>query len=194
MLLSNGEDQILLPSENETQVSNYDSVDGLLLVSKVYTDVAVVPEHQKNELQHFISSLQREVEELRLKQGIVDEKRRQALSKILDIKGSIRVFCRIRPNLLTEKRRNYEPVSAESERIRVKFGGTRKEFEFDKVFRQETTQDPKGLVEIEGLSEVQISDCAKARWWYNKGKRFRSTSWTNVNEASSRSHCFIYLA
>ena len=48
--------------------------------------------------------------------------------------------------------------------------------------------DPKGLIEIEGLSEVQISDYAKAKWWYNKGKRFRSTSWTNVNEASSRSH------
>ncbi|CAL5184516.1 unnamed protein product [Lathyrus oleraceus] len=299
MLLSNGEDQTqLLPSETETQVSNSDSVEGLLPVSKVYTDVAVVPEQQNNEIQHLISNLQREVEELRLKQRVVDGKRRQALSKILDIKGSIRVFCRIRPNLSKEKRRNYEPVSAESERVRVKFGGTRKEFAFDKVFHQDTTQesvfveveptlrsamdghnvcvfaygqigtgktftmdgtneqlgiipraieelfrqasmdasssftfsmsmlevymghvrdllsprqscrthepltkcnlniqtDPKGLVEIEGLSEVQISESAKARWWYNKGKRFRSTSWTNVNQASSRSHCFIYLA
>ncbi|WJX13122.1 hypothetical protein P8452_03549 [Trifolium repens] len=54
--------------------------------------------------------------------------------------------------------------------------------------------DPKGLVEIEGLSEVQISDCAKAKWWYNKGRRFRSTSWTNVNEASSRSHCLTRIS
>ncbi|XP_027189655.1 kinesin-like protein KIN-14U isoform X2 [Cicer arietinum] len=54
--------------------------------------------------------------------------------------------------------------------------------------------DPKGLVEIEGLSEVQISDYAKARWWYNKGRRFRSTSWTNVNEASSRSHCLTRIS
>ncbi|XP_054804392.1 kinesin-like protein KIN-14U isoform X2 [Prosopis cineraria] len=53
--------------------------------------------------------------------------------------------------------------------------------------------DPKGLVEIEGLSEVQISDSAKARWWYNKGRRARSTSWTNVNEASSRSHCLTRI-
>jgi len=51
--------------------------------------------------------------------------------------------------------------------------------------------DPKGLIEIEGLSEVQISDYAKAKWWYNKGRRFRSTSWTNVNEASSRSHWWV---
>ncbi|XP_022640932.1 kinesin-like protein KIN-14U isoform X2 [Vigna radiata var. radiata] len=54
--------------------------------------------------------------------------------------------------------------------------------------------DPKGLIEIEGLSEVQISDYAKAKWWYNKGRRFRSTSWTNVNEASSRSHCLTRIS
>ncbi|XP_050917979.1 kinesin-like protein KIN-14U [Lathyrus oleraceus] len=90
MLLSNGEDQTqLLPSETETQVSNSDSVEGLLPVSKVYTDVAVVPEQQNNEIQHLISNLQREVEELRLKQRVVDGKRRQALSKILDIKGRV---------------------------------------------------------------------------------------------------------
>ncbi|CAJ2628609.1 unnamed protein product [Trifolium pratense] len=298
MLVFNGEEKILLSSENETEVSKSDSIDGSLPVSTVYTDVGVVPEHQKNELEHFISNLQREVEELRLKQRIVDEKRREALSKILDIKGSIRVFCRIRPNHLTEKRRNSEPISAGSDRIRVKLGGTRKDFEFDKVFPQETSQesvfvevepilrsamdghnvcvfaygqtgtgktftmdgtneqpgiihraleelfrqasmdgsssftfsmsmlevymgsvrdllaprqssrphenmtkcnlniqtDSKGLVEIEGLSEVQISDCAKAKWWYNKGRRFRSTSWTNVNEASSRSHCLTRIS
>ncbi|XP_045815354.1 kinesin-like protein KIN-14U [Trifolium pratense] len=298
MLVFNEEEKILLSSENETEVSKSDSIDGSLPVSTVYTDVGVVPEHQKNELEHFISNLQREVEELRLKQRIVDEKRREALSKILDIKGSIRVFCRIRPNHLTEKRRNSEPISAGSDRIRVKLGGTRKDFEFDKVFPQETSQesvfvevepilrsamdghnvcvfaygqtgtgktftmdgtneqpgiipraleelfrqasmdgsssftfsmsmlevymgsvrdllaprqssrphenmtkcnlniqtDPKGLVEIEGLSEVQISDCAKAKWWYNKGRRFRSTSWTNVNEASSRSHCLTRIS
>ncbi|WJX19440.1 hypothetical protein P8452_09132 [Trifolium repens] len=150
MLVSNGEEKILLSSENETEISKSDSVDGLLPVSTVYTDVGVVPEQQKNELEHFISNLQREVEELRVKQRIVDEKRREALSKILDIKGSIRVFCRIRPNHLTEKRRNSEPVSAGSERIRVKLGGTRKDFEFDKVFPQETSQESV-FVEVEPI-------------------------------------------
>lgn len=59
MLLSNGEDQTqLLPSETETQVSNSYSVEGLLPVLKVYTDVAVVPEQQNNEIQHLISNLQ----------------------------------------------------------------------------------------------------------------------------------------
>ena len=50
------------------------------------------------------------------------------------------MFCRIRPNLVTEKRRISEPVSAGPEKIRVKLGGTRKDFEFDKVFTQETSQ------------------------------------------------------
>ncbi|KAG4908559.1 hypothetical protein JHK82_057221 [Glycine max] len=305
MPVPNGEEQVLLP-ENASEVSespslnlNPDSVDGSPPVSTVYTDVGVVPEHQKNELEHLISNLEGEIEELRLKQKKLDKKRREALSKILDIKGSIRVFCRIRPNLVTEKRKISEPVSAGPEKIQVKFGGTRKDFEFDKVFNQEASQesvfvdvepilrsamdghnvcvfaygqtgtgktftmdgtnkepgiipraleelfrqasldnsssftftmsmlevymgnlrdllsprpsgrpheqymtkcnlniqtDPKGLIEIEGLSEVQISDYAKAKWWYNKGKRFRSTSWTNVNEASSRSHCLTRIS
>jgi kinesin family protein C2/C3 len=58
MLVSNGEEKILLSSENETEISKSDSVDGLLPVSTVYTDVGVVPEQQKNELEHFISNLQ----------------------------------------------------------------------------------------------------------------------------------------
>ncbi|ONI04737.1 hypothetical protein PRUPE_6G337000 [Prunus persica] len=196
-----------------------------------------------------------------------------------------------------DKRRIREPISAGSEKIVVKSAGTRKGFDFDKVFPQETSQedvfaevkpilrsaldghnvcifahgqtgtgktftmdgtseqpgiipralkelfcqasldsssyitfsmsmlevymgslrdllspkpacrpheavtrcnlniqtDPKGLVEIEGLTEVQIVDFAKARWWYNRGRRVRSTSWTNVNEASSRSHCLTRI-
>ncbi|PKI67919.1 hypothetical protein CRG98_011515 [Punica granatum] len=54
--------------------------------------------------------------------------------------------------------------------------------------------DPKGLIEIEGLTEVQISDLGKAKWWYNRGRRARATSWTHVNEASSRSHCLMRIA
>ncbi|XP_019090020.1 PREDICTED: kinesin-like protein KIFC3 isoform X2 [Camelina sativa] len=53
--------------------------------------------------------------------------------------------------------------------------------------------DSKGSVEIEGLTEVEVPDFTKARWWYNKGRRGRSTSWTNVNETSSRSHCLTRI-
>lgn len=42
--------------------------------------------------------------------------------------------------MLAEKRGISEPVSAGSERIRVMFGGTRKDYELDKVFPQEASQ------------------------------------------------------
>ncbi|KAG5626282.1 hypothetical protein H5410_011500 [Solanum commersonii] len=54
--------------------------------------------------------------------------------------------------------------------------------------------DSKGSVEIDGLTEVEISNFTKAKWWYHKGKRVRSTSWTNVNETSSRSHCLTRIS
>ncbi|KAI4350030.1 hypothetical protein L6164_010558 [Bauhinia variegata] len=317
MFISKGEEQILSASENASEdlrssplnlkVDSLD-VDGLppaaefpdsQPVSTIYTDVGVIPEHEKNELQQLTSNLEREgeIEQLRFEQRTLNEKRREALRKLLDIKGNIRVFCRVRPNLLAEKRRISEFMSAGSERIVVKLGGRRKDFEFDKIFPREASQenifvevepilrsaidghnvcvlaygqtgtgktftmdgtneqpgiipraleelfrlasldnsssftfslsmlevymgnlrdllaprssirtyasmtkcnlsiqtDPKGKIEIEGLSEVQISDYAKARWWYNKGRRVRSTSWTNVNEASSRSHCLTRI-
>lgn len=42
--------------------------------------------------------------------------------------------------LLIDKKGNYEPISAGSEKIAIKLAGTRKEFEFDRVFQQETSQ------------------------------------------------------
>ncbi|RRT77845.1 hypothetical protein B296_00009215, partial [Ensete ventricosum] len=65
--------------------------------SVVYMDVNVVPEHDKEGLASAISSLQGsnlsgsvsavEMSELRSKQRYLDAKRREALDKILDIKG-----------------------------------------------------------------------------------------------------------
>ncbi|KAL8115802.1 hypothetical protein AgCh_022342 [Apium graveolens] len=287
-------DQILMADSN-----NVVSLDSLLLksqcVSDTFIDVNVVPEHEKNQLQHTIFSLQEEIVDLKSKLRNHDDKRRQALNNILDIKGSIRVFCRIRPYLCSSRRIIHKPISVESNKIVIRSGGSKKEFEFDKVFTQEESQeniflevepilrsaldgrnvcilaygqtgtgktftmdganespgivpralkmlfqkasldststvvfsismlevylgsvrdllapkptratsisrcnlniqtDIKGSVEIEGLTEVQISDFAKAVWWYTKGKRVRSTSWTNVNEASSRSHCLTRI-
>ncbi|KAA8544993.1 hypothetical protein F0562_019790 [Nyssa sinensis] len=310
MVISTEIEQISLPLENGNDFlkfsplgSNPDSLDGLPQsselpdsppVSALYTDVNVVPEHEKNELEQSISNLEGEIVGLKLKQRSLAEKRREALNKILDIKGCIRVFCRVRP---TDRRRIRQPILVESEKIVVRSPGNRKEFGLDKVFSQEASQedvfvevepilrsaldgnnvcifaygqtgtgktftmegtndspgivpraleelfrqasldssasftfsmsmlevylgnlrdllaakpsgrayqpvsrcnlniqtDPKGLVEIEGLTEVEISNFTKASWWYTKGRRVRSTSWTNVNEASSRSHCLMRI-
>ncbi|XP_010494052.1 PREDICTED: kinesin-like protein KIFC3 isoform X1 [Camelina sativa] len=266
-------------------------------VTLVYTDVNVVPEHERNELENSISNLEGEVLELKSTLKSLDEKRREVLNKIIDTKGSIRVFCRVRPFLVTERRPIREPVSFGPDNVVVRSAGTRKDFEFDKVFHQSATQedvfgevkpilrsaldghnvcvlaygqtgtgktftmdgtneqpglapraikelfneastdhthsvtftmsmleiymgnlkdllsarqslksyetsakcnlniqvDSKGSVEIEGLTEVEVPDFTKARWWYNKGRRGRSTSWTNVNETSSRSHCLTRI-
>ncbi|KAL4354931.1 hypothetical protein GQ457_06G019920 [Hibiscus cannabinus] len=314
MLIAAETEQITLPSHDVKEFlassspvgSNPDSLNGLPplsdlpdspSLSTIFCDVNVVPEHEKSQLEQSIQKLQGEIDELRSMQRSIDEKRRETLNKILDIKGTIRVFCRVRPFLWTDKRRTPEPVLSELDRVVVRSSGSRKEFGFDKVFHQEANQedvfvevepilrsaldghnvcvfsygqtgtgktytmdgttdqpgivpralkelfqqvtsdksssytfsmsmlevylgnlrdllaskpasrayetaakcnlniqtDPKGSVEIEGLTQVEIPDFAKARWWYAKGRRARSTSWTNVNEASSRSHCLIRI-
>jgi hypothetical protein len=48
-----------------------------------------------------------------------------------------------------------------------------------------------GAVEVEGLTDVVIPDIKKANQWYCRGRRSRSTSWTNVNDVSSRSHWWV---
>lgn len=262
----------------------------------ICTDANVVPEHTESEVDELVSSLE-EIFRLREKQMNFDEKRRGLLNKIIDIKGNIRVFCRIRPLMWSNRRRNEEPISIDSEKVVVKSAGNKKAFDFDKVFCQSSTQedvfvevqpiirsaldghnvcvlaygqtgtgktftmegtkdqpgvvlrtlkelfhqaslensapitfsismlevylgnlkdllaprpvrrvyepisrcnlniqaDAKGGVEIEGLTEVPISDFAKAIWWYNKGRRARATSFTNVNDVSSRSHCLMRI-
>ncbi|XP_077218768.1 kinesin-like protein KIN-14U [Tasmannia lanceolata] len=285
---------------------NPDSFYGLPCVSElpepspapaVYTDVNVVPEHEKKGFELVILNLQGEIGELRSKQKSLVEKRRETLNKIFDIKGSIRVFCRVRPFLSTGRRKIHRTISTESEKIIVRSVGTRKEFSLDKVFPPEATQEdvfievepilrsaldghnicifsygqtgtgktftmegtsdepgivplaieelfrqasqdnsvsltfsismlevymgslrdllaqkpparmaastPKralniqtssnGSVEIERLTEVLVTNFAQANKWYAKGRRARSTSWTNVNEASSRSHCLTRI-
>ncbi|KAL9280885.1 unnamed protein product [Arabidopsis thaliana] len=288
MLISAEKGEILIPQSPLSSES---------VVPLVYTDVNVVPEHESNQLEKSISNLEEEVFELKLKLKSLDEKRKQVLNKIIDTKGSIRVFCRVRPFLLTERRPIREPVSFGPDNVVIRSAGSSKEFEFDKVFHQSATQeevfgevkpilrsaldghnvcvlaygqtgtgktftmdgtseqpglapraikelfneasmdqthsvtfrmsmleiymgnlkdllsarqslksyeasakcnlniqvDSKGSVEIEGLTEVEVMDFTKARWWYNKGRRVRSTSWTNVNETSSRSHCLTRI-
>ncbi|KAJ3669543.1 hypothetical protein LUZ60_011493 [Juncus effusus] len=238
------------------------------------------------------------LQELRSTRQILDEKRREALDKLLDIKGSIRVFCRIRPFTAAESWRKSSPISTESEKININSVGSKKEFIVDRVFTETTPQvdvykeiepiiksafdghnvcvlaygqtgtgktytmegvrgnlgivprsieelfnkisqeksenytlnlsmlevylgnlrdllAPKqhssrsfnltlksninimakssGSVEIEGLTDIEISNFKQAIHWYNKGRKARSTSWTNVNETSSRSHCLTRI-
>ncbi|ERN16880.1 kinesin-like protein KIN-14U isoform X1 [Amborella trichopoda] len=264
----------------------------------LYTDVNLVPEHEKKEFELAICTLEGELVELRSKQSSLEEKRREALNKLLDIKGSIRVFCRIRPFLSHERKKSFGPIVSGSEKVLIGSTGNRKEYILDRVFTQDASQDlvfmevepilrsaldghnvcifaygqtgtgktftmegtaecpgivpqalellfhqasldesisfsfglsmlevymgnlrdllaqktPRkrweslsrsvlniqtdadGSVEIERLHEVTVTDFAQANKLYNLGRRARSTSWTNVNELSSRSHCLTRIS
>ncbi|CAN6363588.1 unnamed protein product [Urochloa humidicola] len=245
-----------------------------------------------------ISALQEEISALRSRQRQLDRRRREALDKLIDLKGSIRVFCRVRPLVQINNLKTKSPVTVEREKIAVKSVGIKKEFSVDRVFDQESKQEDvfqevkpilrsaldghnvcilsygqtgtgktytmegtdgklgivpraiqelfshasedssstysfsismlevylgslrdllaprqpllrpmecsaacnlsilatkSGAVEVEGLTDVSIPDLKKANQWYCRGRRARSTSWTNVNDVSSRSHCLTRI-
>ncbi|RAL50464.1 hypothetical protein DM860_016931 [Cuscuta australis] len=297
-LLSNGEELV----KSALMESHPDSITGKLEASE--ESPAIYFSEDKHELEQRIMSLEGDIVNLRIRQRALDEKRREALKKIIDAKGCIRLFCRVRPFIATDRttRRTHQCLLVEPEKIQVRSGGGggvggTKEFGFDKVFPQEASQedvfievqpilrsaldghnvcilaygqtgtgktytmdgsstspgiiprvleelfrhkassdgstnytfsismlevylghlrdllapkpsskvyassrcilniqtDAKGSVDIDGLMEMELSNYTKAKWWYSKGRRVRSTSWTNVNEASSRSHCLTRI-
>ncbi|KAL6010251.1 hypothetical protein ACLOJK_000682 [Asimina triloba] len=68
--------------------------------------------------------------------------RGKALNDFLDLKGNIRVFCRIRPLLPSERSGNSVPVVAlDSSTVLLKFAENKKQFKFDKVFHPGSLQD-----------------------------------------------------
>ncbi|XP_062198074.1 kinesin-like protein KIN-14O [Phragmites australis] len=245
-----------------------------------------------------ISALQDEISALRSRQRLLDRRRREALDKLIDLKGSIRAFCRVRPLISTNNFKTKSTVSIEQEKITVQHVGIKKEFSVDRVFDQDSTQEDvflevkpilrsaldghnvcilaygqtgtgktytmegtdgklgivpraiqelfshasedssstysfsismlevylgslrdllaprqplfrptecstpcnlsilatkSGAVEVDGLTDVSIPDLKKANQWYCRGRRARSTSWTNVNDVSSRSHCLTRI-
>lgn len=246
-----------------------------------------------------ISTLQEEISALRSRQRHLNRRRREALDKLIDLKGSIRVFCRVRPSISTSNIKIKSPVTVEQENIAVRAVGIKKDFSVDRVFDQESTQDDvfhevkpilrsaldghnvcilafgqtgtgktytmegtsdnlgvvpraiqelfshaaqdtsstysfsismleiymgslrdllaprqqplfrstegnttcnlsilattSGSVQVEGLTDVTVPDLKKANQWYCRGRRSRSTSWTNVNNVSSRSHCLTRI-
>ncbi|GAB2210584.1 hypothetical protein Drorol1_Dr00015852 [Drosera rotundifolia] len=107
----------------------------------ICVDVGVVPEQKQCELKRMISNLEDEITELRLKQRSLHDKIKGVLNQILDIKGSIRVFCRRRPYMPNERKSKHEPILAGSEKVVIRLVGSRKEFDFDKVFLPNSTQE-----------------------------------------------------
>jgi len=87
------------------------------------------------------SALQEEISTMRSRQRHLDRRRREALDKLIDLKGCIRVFCRVRPLVQTNNLNTKSPVTVGQEKIAVKAVGIKKEFSVDRVFGQESTQE-----------------------------------------------------
>lgn len=86
----------------------------------------------KNKLKEQVDLLQSEVETLQ-------QSRKDQLNQILDLKGKIRVFCRLRPPSPDSEQLNFTFVSENAFEI-IK-GKTKSEFNFDKVFNYDAKQE-----------------------------------------------------
>ncbi|TXG73032.1 hypothetical protein EZV62_001611 [Acer yangbiense] len=90
-----------------------------------------------------ISKIKDELAALTANINRLNIQRRQVLNDFLDLKGNIRVFCRIRPIRIGEHFRCLRPVVAsESSTVILKFDDNKsKNYSFDKVFHPGSSQD-----------------------------------------------------
>lgn len=101
-----------------------------------------------------LASTLQELEECRNELYMNEGVRRDLHNTVQDLKGNIRVFCRIRPPLTTESEKALSNINYIDEAtLEIKGRGNQKnEFTFDKVFAPESTQvdlfeDMAGLVQ-----------------------------------------------
>ncbi|GLU19622.1 hypothetical protein SLE2022_358610 [Rubroshorea leprosula] len=90
-----------------------------------------------------ISKIKEELATLTASINQLNIQRRQILNELLDLKGNIRVFCRIRPITLGENFGRLRPVVAlDSSNVHLKLADNKtKSYSFDKVFHPGSSQD-----------------------------------------------------
>ncbi|XP_010501172.1 PREDICTED: kinesin-like protein KIN-14G [Camelina sativa] len=83
-----------------------------------------------------------------------NKRRRQILNEFLDLKGNIRVFCRVKPLGASDKRKT--PVTSDTRNVIIKLTETkRKTYNFDRVLQPDSSQDDVFL-EIEPVIKSVI--------------------------------------
>ncbi|CAH8255684.1 unnamed protein product [Arabidopsis lyrata] len=83
-----------------------------------------------------------------------NKQRRQILNEFLDLKGNMRVFCRVKPLGASEKLR--PPVASDTRNVIIKLSETkRKTYNFDRVFQPDSSQDDV-ILEIEPVIKSVI--------------------------------------
>ncbi|KAJ4881983.1 P-loop containing nucleoside triphosphate hydrolases superfamily protein [Raphanus sativus] len=101
-----------------------------------------------------------------------NKRRRQILNEFLDLKGNIRVFCRVKP---LDSKKSRAPVSSDARNIIIKLTESkRKTYNFDRVFQPDSSQDDVFL-EIEPVIKSVIDGynaCIFAYGQTGTGKTF----------------------
>ncbi|KAG8048991.1 hypothetical protein GUJ93_ZPchr0009g300 [Zizania palustris] len=94
------------------------------------------------ELSFDCNDVSEEISALRSRQRHLDHTKQEALDKLIDLKGSIRIFCRVGPSILATNFWAKSPATlVEHDKIIVRTTGIKKEFNADRVFDQESTQE-----------------------------------------------------
>ncbi|XP_021595030.1 kinesin-like protein KIN-14T isoform X2 [Manihot esculenta] len=92
---------------------------------------------------NVISKIKDELDALTSRINKLNVDRRQLLNRFLDLKGNIRVFCRIRPITMAENFGRLRPaVAADSSTVLLKLADNKsKNYSFDRVFHPGSSQD-----------------------------------------------------
>ncbi|OVA03909.1 Kinesin [Macleaya cordata] len=100
-------------------------------------------ENKDSDVDSVISKIQGDLAALNAQLNQLNIQRRQALNDFLDLKGNIRVFCRIRPLIEEEKFGDLRSVVAlDSSKVLLKLAENKsKQYSFDKVFDPGSSQD-----------------------------------------------------
>lgn len=102
-----------------------------------------ISDEERQKLEEDIAKLNDELQKLRGLLKDEDAKRSDLLNEYLDLKGNVRVFCRVRPLLDKERRLRAAPVvSPALDRVLVTSStGKRKSFQLDKIFLPASGQE-----------------------------------------------------
>ncbi|XP_015883614.2 kinesin-like protein KIN-14T isoform X1 [Ziziphus jujuba] len=100
-------------------------------------------EKKDDDMSSLIPNIEDELAFLTSHINQLNAQRRQVLNDLLDLKGNIRVFCRIRPITSEENFGHFRPLSAlDSSNVLLKLADNKgKTYSFDKVFGADSSQD-----------------------------------------------------
>ncbi|KAJ0230371.1 Kinesin-like protein KIN-14T [Hirschfeldia incana] len=119
-----------------------------------------------------VQSIRDELSALTVEANEQNKRRRQILNEFLDLKGNIRVFCRVKP---LDSKNLRAPVASDTRNVIIKLTESkRKTYNFDRVFQPDSSQDDVFL-EIEPVIKSVIDGynaCIFAYGQTGTGKTF----------------------